>query len=532
MRENESEPGERRETPGYVNPWASAQPGDETSYPPPHYANSYDPNSYGASDYGAYPPPSSGQPAEDMIAFGNAPSYQPPPPPDYGSAGYGPPSGYGPPDYGPPDYDPPAYGSPPPRRHNTAGRLLIYVLVAAVAAGVGASATAVFNHKPTASSTGVSAHDVQGQHNDAPGTVKADLNQAAVERKVEPGLVDITATLKYQSETAEGTGMVISASGLVLTNNHVIDDSTSVYASLAGSGKSYRAKVIGYDAIDDVAVLQLIGASGLQTVSFANSSQVDIGTPVLALGNAQGKGGVTPAVGVINALNRSINASDSGSGTTEKLHGMQQTSAQIQQGDSGGALADNAGQVIGMITAANTSAAQPGGTIGFAIPINTALSIERQIAAGDSTSKIYIGAPGFLGVIVPTSSSTIPRQQALDEQAYLRRSGGGGYTPLPPGNGISACIQNDTQVSVPAMLAPASAGVLIIDVICGTAVADLGVQGGDVITAVDGQAMTVPDTLGAYLAKFHPGTPVTISWTGTNGGEHTSAVTLGSGPVR
>src|SRR6202011_1423481 len=170
------------------------------------------------------------------------------------------------------------------------------------------------------------------------GSSSAPFNAAAVAKKVRPGLVDITSTLKYKSETAEGTGMIISPSGLVLTNNHVIDGATIVRATLVGpggnSGQSLPAKVVGYDAPNDVALLQIQGASGLPTESFGDSSQVSLGTPVLALGNAQGRGGATAATGIINALNRSIQASDQGSNSTENLSHMLQTNAQIQQGDS------------------------------------------------------------------------------------------------------------------------------------------------------------------------------------------------------
>ncbi len=154
----------------------------------------------------------------------------------------------------------------------------------------------------------------------------------------------------------------------------------------------------------------------LTSVSFGNSAQVSLGTPVLALGNAEGRGGVTPARGVIDGLNRSIQASDEGSDTTEDLNHMLQTNAGIQQGDSGGALVNNAGQVIGMITAANTGAGPSAGTTGFAIPINSALAIARRIAAGQASSTVYIGTPGFLGVVAAQSNSPDPRRQAFDEQ--------------------------------------------------------------------------------------------------------------------
>ena len=437
-------------------------------------------------------------------------------PPDWGN--WIPADGFGP--------QPPP--RPPSRR---SGRMFVYVLVAFVAASLGAAATVVVSHHDVASATGVSARDIPAQHDDP--AVTGALNQVKVEHKVEPGLVDIIATLGFDSETAEGTGMILSADGLVLTNNHVIDNSTSVTATLVDSGRSYKAKVIGYDATQDVALLRLEGAAGLPVVALGNSGGVAIGTPVLALGNAQGRGGVTPAAGIIDALDRSINASDSGSGVTEYLHDMQQTSAQIQQGDSGGALADNAGQVIGMITAANTSSNQAGGTIGFAIPINTALSIARQIQDGRASTSVYIGDPGFLGVAVATSTSTNPQQQASDEQSKLsQQDDAGDIAGIGVGPGGAGCIQNDTQVSVPARIAPALSGALIVNVFCGTRAPAAGLVAGDVITSVNGHAVTVPSSLGAILANFHPGDVMSVSWTGLNGELHTASITLGAGPVR
>jgi S1-C subfamily serine protease len=363
------------------------------------------------------------------------------------------------------------------------------------------------------------------------GSSSAPLNQAAVKKKVEPGLVDITSTLKYQSETAEGTGMILSSSGLVLTNNHVIYRATAVSATLVGnSRKVYRAQILGYDSTDDVALLQLEGASGLDTVSFGNSSQVRVGTPVLALGNAEGRGGVTAAGGIINALDRSIQASDEGSGSTENLKHMMQTDAQIQQGDSGGALANNAGQVIGMITAANTSPSSQfgpsGGTLGFAIPINNALAIARQIASRTASPTVYIGLPGFLGVEVAQSSSPNPRQQASDQE----HSGGSGRSS--PGGNDSACQPDNQQTGVPAQIAPASTGALILGILCGTAANTQGLVPGDVITSVNGRPVTTPGSLTSITAKFHAGDVISVGWQSISGAQHTTSMRLGSGPAR
>jgi S1-C subfamily serine protease len=443
----------------------------------------------------------------------------------FGEDGYGP-TGYG--RYGGAgwgQYVPP----PPPRRPRRSRRMLLYTVVAVLAAGIGAGLTAAVGSPDAASSPGITASDVPAPHDNAPGSgsAAAPLNQPAVEAKVEPGLVDIDATLKYDDESALGTGMILSPAGLILTNNHVIIGATSVAVTLVGSRAQYPAQVIGYDDTDDVALLKVTGAAGLTPVSIGNSAQVSVGTPVLALGNAEGRGGVTPAPGVIDALNRSIQASDEGSDTTEYLYHMLQTNARIQQGDSGGALVNNAGQVIGMITAANT---YPAGTFGFAIPIDRALAIARQIAAGQASSTVYIGTPGFLGVVVAESNSPNPRQQAFDAQESEHGGRGGSGGPGNPGG--SGCVTADQVPGVPASIAPVSSGVLILGVLCGSAAAADGLAPGDVITSIDGHAVTAPGSLTGLTATYHSGTVVSVSWAGVNGARHTTQVLLGNGPAR
>jgi S1-C subfamily serine protease len=208
---------------------------------------------------------------------------------------------------------------------------------------------------------------------------------------------------------------------------------------------------------------------------------------------------------------------------------MLQTNAQIQQGDSGGALANNAGQVIGMITAANTSTSsqfgQASGTLGFAIPINTALTIARQIASGRASSTVYIGLPGFLGVEVAQSSSPNPQQQAADEA----QSGSGGRAAAANSSG---CQNTNQQTGIPAHIAPVSSGALIIGILCYTAASSQGLVPGDVITSVEGQAITTPNSLTGITALYHPGDIVSVSWESISGVGHTSSMVLGSGPAR
>jgi len=189
----------------------------------------------------------------------------------------------------------------------------------------------------------------------APGPASAPLTggEQAIFTKVRPGLVIINTSLQYDSEAAAGTGMVINADGLVLTNNHVIEDSTAITATVVSTGKTYRATVVGYDQTGDVALLQLRNASGLTTVPIGNSASVKVGNAVVAMGNAEGQGTVATAPGHVTALDQSITASDEGGSTaSENLNGMIQTNADIVPGDSGGPLASSAG-VIGMDTAGN-----------------------------------------------------------------------------------------------------------------------------------------------------------------------------------
>src|SRR6202046_3662157 len=178
-------------------------------------------------------------------------------------------------------------------------------------------------------------------------TGSSTLTTSQIATKVDPGLVDVVSTLGYQNGEAAGTGMVLTSTGEVLTNNHVIDGATAVKVRDVGNGRTYTAKVVGYDKTHDVAVLQMVNASGLTTVSLS-SSGVQSGQKVVALGNALGKGG-TPSVatGKVTATGRTITASDEDAGNAEQLHGLIPTNAGIQHGASGGPLVNTHGDIVG-----------------------------------------------------------------------------------------------------------------------------------------------------------------------------------------
>jgi S1-C subfamily serine protease len=406
------------------------------------------------------------------------------------------------------------YGSSSRRRGS--GSWLTHAIVAVLGAGIAVAVVLAFFSPASSSLPGSGAVP-------APAASSAPLasSRPAIVNKVKPGLVLINTTLQYDSEAAAGTGMVVNADGLVLTNNHVIEDSTKITATVVSTGKTYPARVIGYDQTGDVALIQLQNASGLTTVPIGNSSSAKAGEAVVALGNAEGQGAITATAGHITALNQTITASDeAGSTTSETLYGTIQTNADIVPGDSGGPLASTVG-VIGMDTAGNDAGDQQA-PAGFAIPINTALSVARQIAAGHASSVITIGYPPFMGIFVGSGSSSNPQNQAQQQERQNGSSGGSGSTP--------ACYTSNEDLTVPPAIAPVSSGTLIDGTICGSPAATAGLTGGAVITAVNGHAVGSPDDLTSIMNRFHPGDTISVTWVSPSGQRTTSSLRLTAGP--
>jgi S1-C subfamily serine protease len=290
------------------------------------------------------------------------------------------------------------------------------------------------------------------------------------------GVVVINTRL-YQGGAAAGTGMVLTSSGEILTNNHVIRGATSIRVVLPGTKHAYTARVVGYDVADDISILKAVGASHLKTVSTAASTKLRIGQSVRAVGNANGGGRLLAARGSITGLSRSIVVSDDAGGN-ENLSGLIETNAAIQPGDSGGPLFNSDGKVIGMDTAASARLVSTAAD-SYAIPIGKALSVAKQIVAGHSSARVHVGATAFLGIQV--------------------QGGDGG-------------------------------GVVLAGVIPGGPAASAGLEGGDVITSIDGHAVTTPSSLTSYLLTKKPGASVTIGYMDSFGAGQTVTVTLASGP--
>ena len=230
-------------------------------------------------------------------------------------------------------------------------------------------------------------------------------------------MVLIDTVLPYQNAQAAGTGMVLTASGQVLTNYHVVEGAGTITVTVATTGQSYQASVVGTDPSNDVALLQLTGASGLTTVK-ADDDQAQVGDAVTAVGNAGGTGTSTAAAGTISSLTSSVTAASEGSSGTETLASMIETTADVVSGDSGGPLFDAEGEVVGIDTAASTGSEIDG----YAIPIARALGIVEQIRSGAETSSVRIGPAAFLGVELSSGASDYAYGVRLRVRRATRRS--------------------------------------------------------------------------------------------------------------
>jgi len=410
----------------------------------------------------------------------------------------------------------PPYGSyqPPPRRRplRTVGVALGAIgLSVLVGLGIGRLAWPSNTADNTATSGNQNFGSVPGTSNGSGGTSNSSINPSAIAAKVNPGLVDINTILGLQNAEAAGTGIVLTSNGEILTNNHVVEGATSIKVTDIGNGKTYNATVLGYDRTQDIAVLQLQGASGLTTETLGDSSKVSAGDAIVGIGNAGGAGGTpSAAAGTVTALNQSITASDDSSGASEQLTGLIQVNANIQAGDSGGALANSAGQVIGVDTAASAGYQFSGGGAdgqgdasghqGYAIPINQAITLAHQIIAGTPSAKVHIGKTALMGVSV------------IDAGASQQDQGGLGNGGGVPQSG-------------------ATSGAQIQHIVSGGPAESAGLQAGDVVTALNGTTVDSSTTLTNLMDQHHPGDKLTVTYTDTSGAQHTATVTPVAGPV-
>jgi S1-C subfamily serine protease len=298
------------------------------------------------------------------------------------------------------------------------------------------------------------------------------LDAAAI---VTPQIVNINTRFGYNSAIGAGTGIVIDPGGVVLTNNHVISAATDISAFDVGNGQTYAVDVIGYDRNADVAVLQLRGAGGLPTAAIGGG--VSVGEPVTAVGNAGGNGAPEAVNGRVVALNQTVSATDTLTGADERLGGLIQADTAIRPGDSGGPLVNNAGQVVGMNTAASDSYKMSGGQ-GFAIPIGRAMGVAGAIRSGAGSNTVHIGPTAFLGLGVAENG----------------------------GNGAR-----------------------VARLVNGGPAAGTGIAAGDTVIGVDNVSINGPTAMTDVLVPHHPGDTITLRWRSADG-ERSAPVVLADGP--
>jgi S1-C subfamily serine protease len=372
--------------------------------------------------------------------------------------------------------------------------LTVAAAAALLAGGLGAGLGVAFSGGNSSTSSSTSVPVIPSPTHSTVASSGPTESTAAIAKAVQPAIVDINTDVASPAsqgqEQAAGTGMIITSTGEVLTNNHVVADATKITVSIQGSSGTYGATVIGVDPTKDVALLQIEGYSGtLPTVRLGNSATAAVGDPVVAMGNALGLGQQpTTVTGIVSSLDRTITASDSSpTSVSETLHGLIETDAPIQPGDSGGPLINSQGQVIGMDTAAESaSGSGVGTTLGFAIPINEARSIVQQMERGQAGGGVILGETAFLGVFDGSSSSF------------------GGFA--------------FGQQSV--------SGVPVSDVAIGSPAQAAGIVGGDTITAVDSVATPTIASLQKAIESKKPGDQVTVTYVDTSGASHTATVTL------
>jgi S1-C subfamily serine protease len=284
------------------------------------------------------------------------------------------------------------------------------------------------------------------------------------------GIVLIDATLDASTQSS-GTGMILNAGGQVLTNYHVVRSSISVTVTVVASQRRYTATLIGRDALHDVALLQLDGATGMPTIT-PDSDAVAVGDPVVAAGNAAGQGYLSAFAGRILGTDRSIRVRGaSASDPEENLSGLLETDAHAEPGDSGGPLFDAEAEVLGMTTAGSSAGSQGAA---YAVPIANALAVVGKIRAGDETDGVVVGPKSSLGV------------NAVED---------------------------------------AGKGVRVTKVITGTAASRAGLKVGDYITSVAGQQVSTLAALLGALDTVQPGQTISVQWT-RDGAAESSQVAL------
>jgi S1-C subfamily serine protease len=289
---------------------------------------------------------------------------------------------------------------------------------------------------------------------------------------VSPAVVTITSVTNYDPRTGTvpqvgvGSGVIFDTAGWILTNCHVVKGGSSLEVALQ-DGRTFGGQVYGIDTLTDLAIVK-IEATGLSAAPIGDSGSLQPGQQVIAVGSPLGTYTNTVTSGIVSALGRSIAVGSPVEGCNDDLHNLIQTDAAINQGNSGGALADAAARIVGINTAVATQAEG----IGFAIPINIAKPIMAQAIAGQALARPYMG----VRYVALDAQEAAARSLSIDFGALLTASPDGAQPAVTPGG-------------------PA---------------AQAGLLEGDVITAIDGVRIDSHAPLEDLLSQHRPGDDVTL----------------------
>jgi serine protease Do len=293
-------------------------------------------------------------------------------------------------------------------------------------------------------------------------------------KAVTPSVVSITGesqTVDFFGQVADsqtsGTGFVVSRDGLIITNKHVVSDASATYTVFTSDGKQYPATIKATDPSNDIAFLK-INATNLPVATLGDSSNLEIGQQVVAIGNALGQYQNTVTAGIVSAVGRAIQAADTGNDSVESIDNVIQTDAAINPGNSGGPLINLAGQVIGM----NTAVDQSGQSIGFAIPIDTAKSAINSVIKNGKVIRPMIGVNYIPITAAFATSNNLPVSQG----AYIYAS--------------------DSEPAV----------------IAGSPAAKAGLQQGDIITKINNDSITSTQDLTSLITKYNVGDTIKVTY--------------------
>lgn len=380
-----------------------------------------------------------------------------------------------------PTWTPPAHPQAAPRRPSllvvVGVAVLCLVLQALVVLGAATGLSTFGGRLRDAVPLPASSATASPNAEPARATPEQTVAPVAVTEEVTRGVVLVSGQTPNQA--VAGTGMILTADGLVMTNYHVVRSTESLTVTVAATGKRYPAALVGRDATHDVALLKLSDARGLEPVKLDDGT-VRVGDIAIVAGNANGQGYVTANRGNVLATDRSIQVQSAYEhDPPETLRGLIETNAPAWPGNSGGPMFDADLEIIGMTTAGTSLDSETDRHV-FAVPLATVLGVVDRIRSGDESGTVVIGPRPYLGVVAETDETN---------------------------------------------------AVVVRRVESGTPASRAGIAAGDTLTAVGDTPIGTRTDLARVLDDFEPGQTVAVTWITPSGAQKRADVRLGESPL-